>query len=401
MLFIPVKLYIIFDIYGLSEYNKMQPGFFEFIFYTIIFIFFAGLSYIFFMKKSMKILEPKGFLTGNKNINYYFTTKGTIVSCFIIVILFLAYISFIGSSVQEILGGQIVGIRLLQGNQISFFMYTFCLLLLDFTFFSNMCSFYAGKKNFVSLLCVVVIYLLISFLSGSRGKFLDMALNILLARTLIIGYVSWKKIVIVFPILIVFFGFYDVIRQADLSTNALLDVILKSNLDIGDLLFRVVYDRTEAYFPNSVIYLQNQELFGLRYGMELLKVPFMLIPRNLFPERGVFFVQEFNDLLMLQTVGGTAFSPLVEAMVNFSYLGIPLYGIFGGFLLAILTRLYRKYLIERSVMGTFIIARICTAVLLLGFVEGGYGNPELLSIILRLVGIFIIYRIVKYKYCWK
>jgi len=383
---VPLKCIVITMLFGWSEYSKEYPSLNESLILTILFIIPLYMSLMVFLKtKKMNML----FFIKEHNVKL--TLSPTIVICIFAGFLFFAELNIRGLSIYLLIANSFVEYKTAENSITGLILSSSYSILLNLAIFLNAATLYSKGKNLPSLLIAIGVYVLISIFTGSRHTFVIMFFNILLARNIYYKKLNIKKFLLLAIVGVVFAGFYGQVRMTkDVINNPEVLLRITDSNTVKGYVFDVLDKRFDSYFPNIAIYLENRDLFGLRYGYDILKLVIMPIPRSILPEKDILFGQEFNDKLQIISKGGTGYSPIVEAMVNFSIPGIIVYAILGSFLLSVLSNEYRYNMRRRNKLTLFYIVNIGMIVPSCVIISSGYGSIGMLLFVMNTILYLII-----------
>ena len=299
-----------------------------------------------------------------------------IVVILTIIFLYEIYYRFIGTSLLEFDSVNPAKIKNMAGNNP--IVYVFIKGLADtfmmiWTFILAYCVIVFKKFRFQFFLLIVLIMFLALF-NGSRSLFVMGAiLPLFIVYNSFIKRLSILNLFFIFLLTISLLGILGILRRTEqgLGIDTLIDIINNIESKISYIFLSVLDRRMDSFYPNLMHVFDNIDKFDYRYGFDYINIFLQYIPRTIFEDKPLSLVREANNILQLQNTGGTGFSSIFEAWMNFGIFGLVLNAVMASFLLVLFQKLY-IYARDNHEIIIFIIAvKIGTSLVLRFFIAPG------------------------------
>ena len=137
----------------------------------------------------------------------------------------------------------------------------------------------------------------------------------------------------------------------------------------------------------------NIEKFDFRYGFDYINIFLQMIPRALWEDKPLSLVREVNNILVIQSVGGTGLPSIFEAWINFGILGLVFNAIMASFVLVLFQKIYLYGRNHHEIIIFILGVKFGFSLVHTFFISPGitHNTPELIiSIIHYIVAIWII-----------
>jgi oligosaccharide repeat unit polymerase len=226
------------------------------------------------------------------------------------------------------------------------------------------CLMFASGKQRILLIAMIVLYIIIALLNGSRYF---LAVLLLMFGTFYHLYpeikkVNWLKILIIAVVFYVSMGIIEFTRNYGNG----LDIDKIEDLEKG----KIVEGATEGYgvfeFSAEVMEIYDKEDFI--YFEPLVTAILMPFPRILFPNKPTgYYLREANIRVYGNIYRGAAFLNVTEAYISFGWLGVILYGLLFGLFSKLV---WKNYLISRTLGSTLLLSSFNAWIYI--FISRGY-----------------------------
>jgi hypothetical protein len=244
------------------------------------------------------------------------------------------------------------------------------------------------KRYTGSLLLLLITVGLLALFSGSRGMFLMSGiLPILIVYNSFVKRLSVSAALLTVFLGIVLLGILGILRaqQTGLDVGSLLNRLASSREEFSYVLLSVIDRRLDSFYPNLLHVFDNLDKFQFRFGFDYLNIILQYVPRQLWEEKPLSLVREANNLLVLQDSGGTGFSSIFEAWINFGPMGLVLNGLLAAITISFVQRLYLYSKTNHEIVTFAFVIGIGTPMVLRFFVAPGitHNSAELIFSLLH------------------
>ncbi len=364
--------------YGNSiDYNVFK--FFIFSFYYYSFILVIVYSILKMVKRKQIFRFPLDYKVSIKKINYLIT----FFICFYLLLLFLLILET-GIKPWE----NPLGFRVVASHNYGHFN---ILLMISMVVLAFLIAFKVYLKNNWLNLFLVLIYIILLYIYGSRSRILLIVVAYLFIiniykKEIIINF-SLKNILVIFSFLAFSIG-YNLYRLSKFGLDKnIFDVITEP-------LFRFNYFYNGYRFLEKYYYelVSTEWFYSIKYTLTIM------IPRFLYPEKP-FAPQTHiqmltNNLNNAPSLGGSS-GIIADAYLSYGYYGILIYGILSAIILYFIVSLYENIVKKKDFLQMFIYVYFYS---ISGIIIGGYLDPILQNIVVYSIVLLLIGRIAIIKY---
>jgi hypothetical protein len=329
-------------------------------------------------------------------------TNVTII--FSIIILYELYYRLIGTSLFDMVSVSQITVKNMAGNNpmayifIKGFADTLLMIwAMILAYFSVIL-----KKYRVQMALLMCIIMFLAIFNGSRGMFVMGAIF-----PLIIIYNGFKKRLGILPLFLLFLfvilllGILGVVRVSsqEVTLDVIINIITELNTKISYLFLSVLDRRMDSFYPNLMHVFDNIDKFDYRYGFDYINIFLQYIPRFIWEGKPISLVREANNILVLQDSGGTGFSSIFEAWINFSIFGLVLNAIMASYVLVLFQKIYIYARNNREIVIFIIAVKIGTSIVMKFFIASGitHNSAELLFVIINFLIALQLIKIMLFK----
>jgi len=248
-------------------------------------------------------------------------------------------------------------------------------------------------------MCIIMF---LAIFNGSRGMFVMGAIF-----PLIIIYNGFKKRLGILPLFLLFLfvilllGILGVVRVSsqEVTLDVIINIITELNTKISYLFLSVLDRRMDSFYPNLMHVFDNIDKFDYRYGFDYINIFLQYIPRFIWEGKPISLVREANNILVLQDSGGTGFSSIFEAWINFSIFGLVLNAIMASYVLVLFQKIYIYARNNREIVIFIIAVKIGTSIVMKFFIASGitHNSAELLFVIINFLIALQLIKIMLFK----
>lgn len=194
------------------------------------------------------------------------------------------------------------------------------------------------KKDLIISLSIITINLLLLIVMGRRAEIATWGLAYIIAYSLLVKHISFKKI---FPVIIIGFTFLNLLgfaRKANYDslaafTNSFFEQFNNLNDDKSGMFYTLTTGQFVVPYETLPMVMEKMSSNEFKYGLTLFDIVTQWIPRGIWPEKGygngVWYYQTFYDAYALPNEGRQFFF-LTEGYLNFGILGIFLWAMIWG-----------------------------------------------------------------------
>lgn len=199
------------------------------------------------------------------------------------------------------------------------------------------------KKYILSFIILLTVVICLALSNGSRGAFVFGAiLPLLMIVNAFKKRLSASSLLLLFVTVTFILGVLGIIRaQTQGATiTAIFNVVTDLDDKVSYVFLSILDRRLDSFYPNLMHVFDNIDQFEFRYGFDYINIILQYVPRSFYPDKPYTLVREANNILMLQDEGGTGFSSIFEAWMNFGPIGLVLNALLAALALNFFQRMY-------------------------------------------------------------